>query len=156
LIVALVVLIGAASGALAATQATLDLDPAQATRYHKLTKQLRCPVCQNESIAESNSAIAADLRQLVARHIIAGDSNARIKDYLVARYGNWILYDPPFQWSTLLLWLSPFVLLLAALTVAFVLLRGSRRGHSDTTLDKNRLDRLLDENDCVNEQEHSE
>lgn len=90
-----------------------DLDSLQAERYQALTHELRCLVCQNQSIATSDAALAGDLRERVAQQIVEGRSDRQIRQYMVERYGQWILYDPPFQWTTLLLWLGPVALMLA-------------------------------------------
>lgn len=80
-------------------------------RARKISEGLRCLVCQNESIDDSGASLAKDLRVLVRERLKAGDSDAQIRAYLVARYGNFILLKPPFEWDTALLWLSPFALL---------------------------------------------
>jgi cytochrome c-type biogenesis protein CcmH len=80
-----------------------------------LNKELRCLVCQNQSIAESNAELAADLRRLVRERIAVGDSDQSVRDYLVARYGDWVLLTPPVRRETWLLWFGPAALLLAAL-----------------------------------------
>ena len=103
-------------------------DPAQEARARALQKEFRCLVCQGESIDESGAPLAADLRRLVREHIRAGESDAQIKDYLVARYGDFILMDPPFQADTYALWAAPVVVLVLAGGVgAFVVLRARRR-----------------------------
>src|ERR1700722_9650957 len=86
-------------------------NPALETRARALQRELRCLVCQGESIDESGAPLAADLRALVRAHIAAGESNQQIKDYLVARYGDFILMQPPFQPDTFALWLAPFLVL---------------------------------------------
>lgn len=80
-------------------------------RFTLLTSQLRCLVCQNQNLAESNAPLAADLRQQIYLHIQQGESDQVIIDYLVSRYGNFILYRPPFTIATLGLWLSPILFL---------------------------------------------
>lgn len=89
-------------------------DPAQEARAREIGRELRCLVCQNQSIDDSNAPLAADLRRIVRERITAGDSDAAIKTYLVDRYGEWVLLRPPFEPSTWVLWLGPFVLLAAA------------------------------------------
>lgn len=81
-------------------------------RYQSLSKELRCLVCQNESLAESPAGLADDLRQEVRQQIESGKSDAEIKSYLVDRYGYFVLYKPPFIGRTLLLWVAPFLILL--------------------------------------------
>ena len=106
---------------------TVGLDAAQDTRYHQLINELRCLVCQNQTIAESNAPLAVDLREQVKKQLAEGKSNTEITSYLTARYGDFVLYRPPFQASTLLLWAGPFLLLLGALLWAWRFMRGSRK-----------------------------
>lgn len=86
--------------------------PAQRERYHRLAEELRCLVCQNQTLADSNAELAADLRHQVEDQILAGRSDDEIKAYLVQRYGDFVLYRPPMKGNTWLLWLGPFALLL--------------------------------------------
>ncbi|MEY4708117.1 MAG: cytochrome c-type biosis protein CcmH [Pseudomonadota bacterium] len=95
-------------------------DPAMETRARNLQRQLRCLVCQGESIDESNSPLAGDLRRLVREQMVAGKTDAEIQDFLVARYGDFILMKPPVQPNTWLLWLAPFLVLGGAGAVAWV------------------------------------
>lgn len=113
------VLAGAfAAGARAAVFETGEFaNPAQAKRYHALINELRCLVCQNQSIADSNADLAADLRREVHRMISAGDTDQAIVDYLVERYGDFVLYRPPLKPTTVLLWVGPFLLCVMALLV---------------------------------------
>jgi cytochrome c-type biogenesis protein CcmH len=101
-------------------------DPALESRARALQRQLRCLVCQGESIDESGATLAADLRHLVRQQIAAGKSDAEIKAFLVARYGDFVLMQPPLQADTLILWLAPFVVLLGAGGVAFWAIRRAR------------------------------
>lgn len=89
-------------------------DPALEARVQAIAQNLRCLVCQNETIAASQSALAQDLRQQVRGQLQRGDSEAQILAYMVARYGDFVLYRPPVKAQTWLLWLGPFVLLLWA------------------------------------------
>jgi cytochrome c-type biogenesis protein CcmH len=100
--------------------------PADEQRYQALIEELRCMVCQNQSIAESNAPLAEDLRQQVRAQIDAGRSDAEIIEFLTARYGDYVRYRPAFKGMTLLLWLGPFALLLAAVTTAVVVIRRSK------------------------------
>ena len=84
-------------------------------RFHALTSQLRCLVCQNQNLNESNAPLAADLRQKIYEHLLKGQSDEEIKNYLVARYGNYILYRPPWDATTSALWLGPFFFMLFGL-----------------------------------------
>jgi cytochrome c-type biogenesis protein CcmH len=87
-------------------------------RYDALTHELRCMQCQNQSIADSPVGLASDLRRDVREQLIAGKTDAQIRDSMVARYGNIILFRPPFQASTAWVWIAPFVLLLVGIFVA--------------------------------------
>lgn len=93
-------------------------DPAAEARAIELSKGLRCLVCQNQSIEDSNAELARDLRRIVRERIAAGDDNETVKAYLVARYGDWVLLKPPFKGLTLILWLAPVALLIGALALA--------------------------------------
>ncbi len=103
-------------------------DPKLEARAREVSKELRCMVCQNESIDDSDAELAKDLRMLVRKRILAGDTNAEVKQYLVARYGEFVLMKPPFQPATWLLWLGPGVILLGGgIGVILFLRRSSRR-----------------------------
>ena len=93
-------------------------DPDLEKRARSLSAELRCLVCQNQSIDDSNAPLARDLRLLVRERLTAGDSDAAVIDYIVARYGEFVLLRPQFGWHTLLLWLSPLLLLAAGLILA--------------------------------------
>lgn len=93
------------------------------TRARDISKDLRCLVCQNQSIDDSDASLARDLRVIVRERLTAGDSNAQVVDFIRARYGNYVLLKPPFQADTYLLWFSPFLLLVIALTTAFFYMR---------------------------------
>lgn len=97
--------------------------PQQEQQFHRLTRQLRCPKCQNNSIADSGSIIAADMRQKVYELLQQGKSEQQIIDYMVARYGNFVTYDPPLTPSTVILWLGPILLLLIGLGIVMRLAR---------------------------------
>jgi cytochrome c-type biogenesis protein CcmH len=93
-------------------------DPALEARARALSGELRCLVCQNESIDESDADLARDIRLLIRERITKGESNAAIKDFLVSRYGDFILLKPPFKLSTALLWFSaPLTFLLGAMAI---------------------------------------
>ncbi len=98
-------------------------NPITEARARNLQRQLRCLVCQGESIDESGSPFAADVRHLVRQQIADGQSDRQIEDFLVARYGDVILMKPPLQPDTWLLWLAPFVVLGAGGTVAWVTIK---------------------------------
>jgi len=117
-------------------------DPETAERYQSLITDFRCPKCLNESIASSGAPIAVDLRRTVRRLMEEGATNDAIRDHLQERYGDFVLYDPPFKPSTWLLWFSPVVLLVVGLVV---LVRVARRGAASETAsdDLDRARRLL-------------
>ena len=98
-------------------------DPALEARARAISQELRCLVCQNESIDELNASLAHDLRLLVRRRLVAGDSDQQVLNYIVARYGVFVLLDPPFEPVTWLLWLGPPALVLGA--GAILLLTGA-------------------------------
>lgn len=102
------------------------LDAEQESRYQHLIAELRCLVCQNQTIAESSAPLAVDLRNQVKSQIIAGRSQTEIVDYLTQRYGDFVLYRPPFKGSTVVLWIGPFLLLGGGLMWALLFIRRSR------------------------------
>jgi len=102
-------------------------DEAQRERFGQLTKELRCPKCQNQDIADSNSPIAADLRKQIHEQLQQGKSDADIVDYMVARYGDFVRYKPPLEGRTVLLWFGPAALLLGGLLTITVIVVRRRR-----------------------------
>jgi cytochrome c-type biogenesis protein CcmH len=106
--------------------------PELSERYQQLVAEYRCPKCQNQNLAESNSPISIDLRTEIRRLLEEGASDAEISDYLVARYGEFVLYRPRVQASTYLLWLAPAVLLLLGLLIVVFIVRRQKRGASAT------------------------
>jgi len=122
LISGLIVLLMALASSINAADDPLEFtNPAQEQRYMALIEGLRCLVCQNQSLADSNADLAQDLRQEVYRLMIEGDDNEGIIKYLVARYGDFVLYRPPFKSTTYLLWLAPIIFLIIGIwiTIAF-------------------------------------
>ncbi len=123
------------------TQAISDgpafADSAQEARYARLIRMIRCPTCQNQSIAESNAPLAKQLRDLVGEELARGKNDTQIITYLIARYGDFISYDPRLQKNTLLLWFGPpLVMLLVALawlTGRYKRARRRERGSGETT-----------------------
>ena len=103
------------------------LDPAAQARLKALSEELRCLVCQNQTLADSNAELAVDLRREVHRMVADGRSDKQIKTYLVERYGDFVLYDPPVQANTIALWFAPFVLLLIGAIIWAAVQRRSRR-----------------------------
>jgi len=102
-------------------------DRAQEVRFQNLTKQLRCLVCQNQDLADSDADLAKDLRQQVFKMMQSGKSDAEIKQFLVSRYNDFVLYDPPLKPGTWLLWFTPFALVaLGAIALVRILRRRAR------------------------------
>jgi cytochrome c-type biogenesis protein CcmH len=101
-------------------------DPVLEERARDLSAEIRCLVCQNESIDESNAQLARDLRILVRERLVAGDSDQQVLDFLVARYGDYVLLRPPVKGTTALLWFGPLLVLLLAGGMIAVRTRGSR------------------------------
>lgn len=123
----LLLLVLAAGPALAAISPDEELaDPVLEARARALSKELRCLVCQNQSIDDSDADLARDLRKIVRERLLAGDDETAIKDYLVGRYGDFVLLEPPMKPATWGLWLGPFVLLLAGGGLCVVWLRRRR------------------------------
>ena len=119
------VLLGGAVGAKEAVPASDD--PVLEARVLAIAEELRCLVCQNETIAASHADLAEDLRKQIRQKLKAGQSKEQIVDFMVARYGDFVLYRPPLKPSTLLLWIGPFVLLLLAAIVLAANIRRRRR-----------------------------
>jgi cytochrome c-type biogenesis protein CcmH len=110
-------------------------DAAQEARARALQKELRCPVCEVQSIDESNAPLAADLRKLIRDRIAAGESDEEIKDYLVERYGAFILMRPPVRTDTYFLWFAPILLLIAGAGIVAVTVARARRRPDAPTLE---------------------
>ena len=104
-------------------------DPAIEGRLKVIAEELRCLVCQNQTLADSNADLAEDLRNEIRALIREHKSDAEIRDYVVARYGDFVLYRPPLKGTTLLLWGGPFVLLLGGFAIAIIVLR-RRQGNA--------------------------
>lgn len=121
--VALIAGLGFATGALAIDEERAFEDPAMNERYRGLLNELRCPKCQNESIADSGAPIAADLREKVRTRMEQGRSDEEIRDFLVTRYGNFITYRPPVMPTTWALWGGPAALLVVGGLVFYRIVR---------------------------------
>jgi cytochrome c-type biogenesis protein CcmH len=115
-------ILAAGPGSTATSPDEILPDPALEARARALGKELRCLVCQNQSIDDSDAPLAKDLRRIVRERLVAGDSDAAIKRHLVERYGEFVLLEPPFEPATWLLWLGPFLVLLSGggLVLAFL------------------------------------
>lgn len=129
---ALVLLLLAVTPVAYAADARFD-DPDKQARYTRLVHELRCLVCQNQTIADSNAELATDLRNKVGDMIEAGMTDAEIIEFLTSRYGDFVLYRPPVQGNTMLLWLGPFLLLGGGLVILmFTLKRRAANAELDT------------------------
>ena len=102
-------------------------NPDHKTMYHQLLREYRCLKCQNQNLADSDASLAGDLRREIRRLIEAGGSQADIEEYLVSRYGEFVLYRPRLNSKTLILWIGPFVLLAVGLFSLFVMVRGKSK-----------------------------
>jgi cytochrome c-type biogenesis protein CcmH len=130
------------------SQAAIDAyqfdDPEKEALYKKLVKELRCTVCQNQDIGDSNAGLAQDLRRKTYEMISAGKDEDYILDYMSQRYGDFVLYRPRLQKNTLLLWIGPFIILIAAV---FFLLKFIRRSEDEVPLsesDRAQAEQLLE------------
>ena len=135
-----------ASPALAVNPDEILKDPALEARARKLSLQLRCLVCQNQSIDDSNADLAKDLRVLLRQRLAAGDSDEEVMDYLVSRYGEFVLLKPRLSARTLLLWGMPVILVLTGGIVLVIALRNRRATPPADVLsaeEQARLDELL-------------
>lgn len=130
-------------------------DPVLEERARDVSKELRCVVCQNENIDESNAELARDMRLLVRDRIVAGDSDQEVLDFMVARYGDYVLLNPPLKASTYALWFGPAVILLLAAGAGFLYYRNRTGGVPAETVrpaelspeERARLDALLRDSD---------
>ena len=120
-------------------------DSQQEARYKQLLEELRCLVCQNQSLADSHADLAQDFRDEIYKMIKQGKTNAQIVDYLVTRYGDFVLYNPPLKSRTVVLWFGPFALLLIAVLVAVLIVRRRQQAITVPLSDKEQqeLDQLL-------------
>lgn len=108
-------------------------DPVMQARYEKLGRELRCLVCQNQTVADSNAGLAKDLRQQVKELLEQGKTDQEILDYMVARYGNFVRFTPPLNHETILLWSAPVIFIVGGLLIAVVVVR--RRASMPLDLD---------------------
>jgi cytochrome c-type biogenesis protein CcmH len=120
-------------------------DPVLENRARELSAGLRCPVCQNESIDESNATLAQELRIIVRERLVAGDSDQDVIDYLVARYGEFVLLTPTVTGANWILWLSAPALLLGALVIGWTTIRRKTTQPTDQLSDEEQaaLDKIL-------------
>jgi cytochrome c-type biogenesis protein CcmH len=145
----LALLVAAAAGAVQPDE--MLQDPTLESRARDLSAEIRCLVCQNQSIDDSDASLARDLRLLVREQIKQGRSDSEIRDYLVDRYGTFVLLDPPFRASTLVLWLGPLFVLLVGGAGLIVYLRGRSRIAADGSAlsedEMARIERLIGDGD---------
>jgi cytochrome c-type biogenesis protein CcmH len=133
--------------ALAVEPSEMLSDPALEARARALSRELRCVVCQNESVDDSPAEVAHDIRRALRERLVAGDTDRQVLDYMVARYGDYVLLKPPFKMRTLVLWLgTPAVLLLSVIGLWFAAGRRSTAlGPAPlSNAERARLDALLD------------
>jgi len=107
-------------------------DPAQEARARALTKDLRCVVCQNQSVDDSDAPLAKDIRVLVREQVSQGQSDQQVIDFIVARYGKFVLLNPPLEGDTALLWIGPFAVFLLGLGMAILFIRRPGTATSST------------------------
>ena len=119
-------------------------DPALEKRVQQLSHELRCLVCQNQTLADSNAPLAVDLRNQVREQLKSGRSERDVIDFLVARYGDFVLYRPPLKASTLLLWTGPFILLASGLLLLFMRMRRKAPEPELSAEDRARAAKLLE------------
>lgn len=119
---------------LAVDQYPLDT-PKQQAQFSRLSKQMRCLVCQNESLADSSAPLAIDLRKKIYHQVQAGKSDSQIVKYMVNRYGQFVLFKPPMQQTTWLLWFGPFIIMLIGFVVVAKMVIRSRPKNSDAAED---------------------
>jgi len=154
LMFALVLLVALPAGAVF-NDDRLD-DPAKEEMAREISKNIRCLVCQNQSIMDSNADLAKDLRSIVREQVADGKGEAEIYDFLVSRYGDWVLLDPPFKARTFILWASPAFVFLLGGYFMFLFLRRKNLSNADssneaaqplTPEEQAELDKVLNEND---------
>jgi cytochrome c-type biogenesis protein CcmH len=119
----LLVLMAFASLVVAKEATPMAMDPEMEKRVNEISAELRCLVCQNQTIADSHAELAVDLKNQVREMVKTGQTQDEIVDYMVTRYGDFVLYRPPVKPTTMLLWAGPFLLLLIGLTVLVINLR---------------------------------
>jgi cytochrome c-type biogenesis protein CcmH len=144
--VALLILLSVGSAALAVEPSEMLKDPVLEARARAISREIRCLVCQNQSIDDSNADLAHDLRVIVRERLTVGDSDRQVEDYLVARYGDFVLLDPPFEPKTLILWGGPAAALLLGGGIIFIAGRRRRAAALPPLSDdeRRRLAQLLD------------
>ena len=146
ILIALTLLLSFNSSLYAAVEIKKFENPQQEERYKKLIDELRCLVCQNQNLADSNASLAVDLRKQVYKMINEGQSDKEILDFMVTRYGDFVLYRPPFKTSTFFLWVGPFIIFIIGVFVLIRFIRQRKTVVSTLTdNDKEKLKQLLDQ-----------
>ena len=135
-------------------QAAIDAykfdDPKKEKIYHELTDELRCLVCQNQNIAGSNAELAVDMRRKTYEMVSTGQSKQQVADYMADRYGDFVLYKPPFKASTAVLWIGPFIILAVSIWLMLRVIRNRREEHETASVSGEQLAeaaRLLNKED---------
>ncbi len=137
--------------ALAVEPSEMLSDPALESRAREISSGLRCLVCQNQSIDESDADLARDIRVLVRERLTRGDNDKQVVDYIVSRYGDFVLLKPPFKRSTYVLWLGPFFIFLIGIVVVAAFVRRRNAGKDELAYtplnpdERARLDKLMKE-----------
>ncbi len=137
---ALLLWLTAVTAALATNIEVYDFDsPQQERTYKELTSELRCLVCQNQDIADSNAELAQDMRHKVFRMLKEGKTKQEIIDFMVQRYGDFVRYKPPFKGKTLVLWIGPFVIFVLAVVLMLRAIARARQRDERAEIDAQRL-----------------
>ena len=124
-------------------------DPKQQENYELLTKELRCLVCQNQTIADSNAELAFDLRRQVSEMLEQGKSNDEIIQFMTDRYGDFVLYKPAFKGKTLLLWIAPGAFLVLGLIIVYIFIRQKRALRSEQSVSNNQVKLDIDKQNKI-------
>jgi len=145
-ILSLFLIFGIALNAVAGIEVNEFSNKQDENRFNTLVNELRCVVCQNQNLADSNAELAQDLRQRVYQMIQKGQSSEEIIDFMVARYGDFVLYKPPFNQQTFILWLGPFLILLFAVIFLFVFIKKNKISTQSviTEEEKNQAEKLIE------------
>ncbi|MDH5189933.1 MAG: cytochrome c-type biogenesis protein CcmH [Gammaproteobacteria bacterium] len=139
--------------AFAAPVETLDdMTPEQEKRYRQLIAELRCLVCMNQSLADSNAELAVDMRNEVHKKVVSGQANQEIVDFLVERYGDFVRYRPPVNATTVLLWFGPLILLVIG---AIVLIKNNKKKRATASLSEEQHEKAKRLLDTISEENNS-
>ena len=138
------------SGSLGVEPREILKDPELEARAREISKGLRCVVCQNQSIDDSNAGLARDMRLLVRERIVAGDSDAQVTKYIVSRYGNYVLLHPPLNNSTFVLWFGPIIIVGLGLLISIIFFRRAEKSKviypkALTEIERRRIEAMLED-----------